>query len=80
METTDDAGEQPLGWAGWMSEKVQNGTIAVLDEIKFWGEVFVDYWNQDDADAMELLKEYEEAMQTEKLAKHGHTHEQDVAT
>mmetsp|Transcript_14331 Transcript_14331/g.16017 ORF Transcript_14331/g.16017 Transcript_14331/m.16017 type:complete len:81 (+) Transcript_14331:13-255(+) len=77
MENDLDVGDQQNGWFNWTKDKVQNGTIAVIDEIQFWGEVAVDYWNQEDTDAHELLKEYQDAVKQEKLAKQGNNRGED---
>lgn len=58
------------GWGEWLVDKAGNATISVLDEMKFWGEVFIEYmeWDQSSSDRMveEFRKEAREQMEENK--------------
>jgi len=45
-------------WA--VTDKLGDATIYVLDELKFWGEVIIDFWEGDEAvgNNDDMLDEY----------------------
>lgn len=57
---------------GVVTDKVGDATIYVLDEMKFWGEVIVDFFELDGGNSDEALEEYRKTIrehmeETEKI-------------
>ena len=49
-------------WA--VTDKLGDATIYVLDELKFWGEVIIDFWEGDEAvgNNDDMLDEYRQVI------------------
>jgi hypothetical protein len=47
-------------WYFWTKDKVGDGVISVLDEIKFWGEVVSEYMGWDESSAKRIAADYKE--------------------
>jgi hypothetical protein len=57
--------EDDLGYLFWAKDKFGDGVIAVLDEIKFWGEVFAEYMQFDESSSRRIAAQYKEEFKKE---------------
>ena len=53
-----DPEEQPQSYSAWFYDKLGDGIINVIDEIKFWGEVVAEYMEWDESSAQRIAGEY----------------------
>lgn len=58
METKD----QDQSYFFWAKHKLGDGVIAVLDELKFWGEVIAEFMEWDESSSQRIAAQYKEEM------------------
>ena len=56
---------ESASYFGYFKSKLADGVIGVMDEIKFWSEVFTEYMEWDESSAQRIADQYRNELRAE---------------